>query len=162
MYIIMQYYDEVCGWNWDGYAVSTALGPIVRVLEKAVCVTDFVSSVTGRFEKSWVFGFMGKCLQFSLGLLELSWPWILRQYSPRIPLWCHGSITFKRVVHSCELDWSILRSLRIMRFCFRVLNLLFCDYMIYFKLQLGCHPVAVHIYTQTIYRTTQITTEQHK
>jgi hypothetical protein len=27
---------------------------------------------------------------------------------------------------------------------------------------LGCHPVAVHIYTQTIHRTTQITTEQHK
>jgi len=27
---------------------------------------------------------------------------------------------------------------------------------------LGCHPVAVHIYTQKIYRTTQITTEQHK
>jgi hypothetical protein len=25
-------------------------------------------------------------------------------------------------------------------------------------LQLGCHPVAVHIYTQTIYRTTQIQT----
>jgi len=29
-------------------------------------------------------------------------------------------------------------------------------------MQLGCHPVAVHIYTQTIHRTTQITTEQHK
>jgi len=27
---------------------------------------------------------------------------------------------------------------------------------------LGCHPVAVHIYTQTIHRTTQITTEKHK
>jgi hypothetical protein len=27
---------------------------------------------------------------------------------------------------------------------------------------LGCHPVAVHIYTQTIHRTTQITTEQQK
>ena len=27
---------------------------------------------------------------------------------------------------------------------------------------MGCHPVAVHIYTQTIHRTTQITTEQHK
>jgi hypothetical protein len=29
-------------------------------------------------------------------------------------------------------------------------------------IQLGCHPVAVHIYTQTIYRTTQTTTDQHK
>ena len=29
-------------------------------------------------------------------------------------------------------------------------------------MQLGCHPVAVHIYTQTIHRSTQITTEQHK
>ena len=29
------------------------------------------------------------------------------------------------------------------------------------KLRSGCHPVAVHIYTQTIHRTTQITTEQH-
>jgi len=27
---------------------------------------------------------------------------------------------------------------------------------------LGCYPVAVHVYTQTIHRTTQITTEQHK
>jgi hypothetical protein len=27
---------------------------------------------------------------------------------------------------------------------------------------LCCHPVAVHIYTQTIHRTKQITTEQHK
>jgi hypothetical protein len=27
-----------------------------------------------------------------------------------------------------------------------------------YELQLGCHPVAVHSYTQTIYRTTQITT----
>jgi len=27
---------------------------------------------------------------------------------------------------------------------------------------MGCHPVAVHIYTQTVHRTTQITTEQHK
>ena len=31
-----------------------------------------------------------------------------------------------------------------------------------YQLQLGCHPVAVHIYTQTIHRTTKITTEQHK
>jgi hypothetical protein len=29
-------------------------------------------------------------------------------------------------------------------------------------MQLGCHPVAVHIYTQTIHGTTQITAEQHK
>ena len=27
---------------------------------------------------------------------------------------------------------------------------------------MGCHPVAVHIYTQTIHRTTQITTEQQQ
>jgi hypothetical protein len=31
-----------------------------------------------------------------------------------------------------------------------------------YELQLGCHPVAVHIYTQTVHRTIQITTEQHK
>jgi uncharacterized integral membrane protein len=31
-------------------------------------------------------------------------------------------------------------------------------YWYIFWLQLGCHPVAVHIYTQTIHRTTQITT----
>jgi hypothetical protein len=35
--------------------------------------------------------------------------------------------------------------------------------MIYLLTAIGfCHPVAVHIYTQTIHRTTQITTEQHK
>jgi hypothetical protein len=35
--------------------------------------------------------------------------------------------------------------------------------MIYvYQLQLGCHPVAVHICTQTIHTTTQITTEQNK
>jgi len=27
---------------------------------------------------------------------------------------------------------------------------------------LGCHPVAVHIYTQEQHRTTQLTNEQHK
>jgi len=31
-----------------------------------------------------------------------------------------------------------------------------------YQLQLGCHPVAAHIYTQTIHRTTQITIKQHK
>jgi hypothetical protein len=35
-------------------------------------------------------------------------------------------------------------------------------YIIYLLTAIGCHPVAVHIYTQTIHRTTQITTEQHK
>jgi hypothetical protein len=30
--------------------------------------------------------------------------------------------------------------------------------MIYLLTAVGCHPVAVHIYTQTIHRTTQITT----
>jgi len=34
------------------------------------------------------------------------------------------------------------------------------DNMIWYiyELQLGCQPVAVHIYTQTIHKTTQITT----
>ena len=35
-------------------------------------------------------------------------------------------------------------------------------YWYIYQLQLGCHPVAVHIYTQTIHRTTQITTERQK
>jgi hypothetical protein len=32
-------------------------------------------------------------------------------------------------------------------------------FFIYLLLQLGCHPVAVHIYTQALHRTTQITTD---
>jgi uncharacterized integral membrane protein len=35
-------------------------------------------------------------------------------------------------------------------------------YLFIYYLQLGCHPVAVHIYTQTVHRTTQITTEQRE
>jgi len=37
-------------------------------------------------------------------------------------------------------------------------------YMIWYicHLQLGWHPVAVHIYTHTVHRTTQLTTEHHK
>jgi hypothetical protein len=43
----------------------------------------------------------------------------------------------------------------------RILELREYD-MIYLLTAIGCHPVEVHIYTQTIHRTTQITTEQHK
>jgi hypothetical protein len=39
---------------------------------------------------------------------------------------------------------------------------LFLFILFIYLLQMGFHPVAVHIYTQTIHRTTQITTEQHK
>ena len=39
------------------------------------------------------------------------------------------------------------------------------EYMIYLLTEIGLSPggsITVHIYTQTIHRTTQITTEQHK
>jgi hypothetical protein len=47
-----------CRMHWD---------PMCGGLEKAIYITDFMSSVTGRFEK-----FHRQALQFCHGLLELS------------------------------------------------------------------------------------------
>jgi hypothetical protein len=42
--------------------------------------------------------------------------------------------------------------------CYEVVYFLYNDNDIFINLQLRCRPVVIHIYTQTIHRTTQITT----
>jgi hypothetical protein len=62
--------------------------------------------------------------------------------------------------NTIKTAWTRLCKFDIQRTVYR--DIFIFLYIFIYSLQLCCHPVAVHIYTQTLHRTTQITTEQHK
>jgi len=81
----------------------------------------------------------------------------------------HNWFTAELIVQSrsetCEMEscWHAGRTCTVRVFC--CVSDLYCAYMMYLLTAIGLSPggsSTVHIYTQTIHRTTQITTEQHK